>query len=331
MTRSLTVARVTPALHRLVPVVVTAAVCGFVLQRVPLARLGQALASADYAWFLAFMVPNALVFFCWDTLVLAVVIRWFHGPIRYRDLLPARAGSYVVALANTNLARAALAGYLARQLRQPVLQLGSSVIFLVLTEYTHLIAWATIGLMAGGSSAPRELLWVPPAVAGCWTVLLLYTRFGVRPADVVRGLRRGVVWPRPSNGVREWQLLRTFRMAPLRRYAQIIGLRAPMFFVSLCAHYYAARAFDVHIPFAQLLAFLPVIFMVAALPITVARLGTTQMAWIYFFSSYAPEAQLLAFSLAAHATFAVSRAAIGLVFIPKVYAELVPRGTRPAA
>ena len=331
MTRFLSPARVTWVIHRVLPVLVTVAVCWFVLQRVPLARLGQALASADYAWFLAFMVPNAIVFFCWDTLVLTTVIRWFHGPIRYRDLLPARAASYVVALANTNLARAALAGYLARRLGQPVLQLGSSVIFLVLTEYTHLIAWATVGLALGGSSTPRELLWVPPAVIAAWTVFLLYTRFGVGPADVMRGLRRGVAWPRASGGVREWQLLRTFRMAPVRRYVQTIGLRAPMFFVSLCAHYGAMRAFDIHIPFTQLLAFLPVIFMIAALPITVARIGTTQAAWIYFFGSHAPDAQLLAFSLAAHATFAVSRAAIGLVFTPRVYAELVPRGAKLAA
>ena len=76
----------------------------------------------------------------------------------------------------------------------------------------------------------------------------------------------------------------------------------------LYAHYYAAHAFGIHIPFAQLLAFLPVIFMLAALPVTVAHLGTTQAAWIFFFSQYAPAPRLLAFSLAAHLVFSATRA-----------------------
>ena len=48
--------------------------------------------------------------------------------------------------------------------------------------------------------------------------------------------------------------------------------------------------------------------MLAALPVTVAHLGTTQAAWIFFFSQYAPAPRLLAFSLAAHLVFAFTRA-----------------------
>ena len=82
------------------------------------------------------------------------------------------------------------------------------------------------------------------------------------------------------DGPRQWAILRTFRIAPLARYAQTVALRAPMFFASLVIHYLAAPAFGIHIPFVQMVAFLPVIFMIGALPITVAHLGTTQAAWI---------------------------------------------------
>ena len=75
-----------------------------------------------------------------------------------------------------------------------------------------------------------------------------------------------------------------------------------------------------------MLTFLPVIFMIAALPITVARLGSTQAAWIFFFSQYAPTPQLLAFSLAAHLVFALTRAVLGLLWLPVAYGQLV----RPA-
>jgi hypothetical protein len=145
-------------------------------------------------------------------------------------------------------------------------------------------------------------------------IFFLYTKLHVTPA----WLLRRVLAPR------EWSIFRTFRLATATRYAQVVLLRAPMFVVSLCAHYYAAHAFGIHIPFAQMLAFLPVIFMLAALPVTVAHLGTTQAAWIFFFSQYAPAPRLLAFSLAAHLVFASTRALIGVLWLPALYLDLVP-------
>ena len=319
-------------LKRVIPLVLTVVVFAVILRRIPLARIADALAEADHARFLALMIPNTILYFWWDTVILATAMRWFHGAIPVSDLLPARAVSYVVALFNTNLARGALAGYLARRLQQPVLQLGSTVIFLVLTEYTHLVSWATLGLILASQETRRELLWILPAVAGTWLVFLAYTRFNLRPSDLLRIVPGAGVRAAHRGGMREWALLRTFRIAPVRRYAQIVLLRAPMFFVSLCVHYFAAATFGIHVPFMEMLAFLPIIFMIAALPITVAHLGTTQAAWIFFFSAYAPPAQLLAFSLAAHATFTATRALLGVLFLPKAYTELVhPASTEAAA
>jgi len=91
-------------------------------------------------------------------------------------------------------------------------------------------------------------------------------------------------------------------------------------------HYYAAHAFGIHIPFGQMLTFLPVVFMVAALPVTVAHLGSTQAAWIFFFSQYAPIPRLMAFSLAAHLVFASTRAALGVLWLPVAYLDLMETG-----
>lgn len=307
--------------RRWAPYAVTVVIFLLIFRRIPLERLRLALQQADLGLFLALMVPNAVLYFCWDTLVLTQVIRWFHGPIRYADMLPARAASYVVAMFNTNLARGALAAYLARRVRAPFLQLGSTVIFLVLTEYTHLVSWATIGIVFGHSRIPARLFWVPPVVGLAWALFLLYARAGVTPWRLL-DLAAGRDVRASEGGPRSWAIFRTFKIAPVARYLQVVALRAPMFFASLCFHYFAASAFGLHIPFVALLTFLPVIFMLAALPITVAHLGTTQVAWIFFFGAYAPEASLLAFSLAAHATFMTCRALLGLAFVGKAYRDL---------
>src|SRR6266852_3258559 len=307
------------AVPPIVAVLLTLAIFALILRRVPFPALATALRDADYGLFLALMIPNTLFYFAWDTLVLAVVIRWFHGAVPYRDLLPVRAASYVVGFFNTNLGRGAMAAYLCRRLHAPFLELGSTVIFLVLTEYTQLVLWSMLGLVGFRAEVTRSLAIVAAAVAIFWAVFFLYSKLHVTPARAVRWL----VAPR------EWSLFRTFRLATAARYGQIVLLRAPMFFVSLCLHYYAAHAFGIHIPFTQMLTFLPVIFMLAALPVTVAHLGTTQAAWIFFFHQYATVPRLLAFSLAAHLVFASTRALLGVVWLPAAYLDLVPP-TAPA-
>ena len=293
------------AIRPALTVLVTAAIFALILRRVPFSALGAALRDPDYRLFLALMIPNALFYFAWDTLVLSVVIRWFHGGVPYTRLLPVRAASYVVGFFNTNLGRGAMAAYLSRQLHAPFLELGSTVLFLVLTEYTQLVLWAMLGLLGLRAEVSRSLLAVAAAVAVFWLVV------------------RWLLAPRA------WSISRTFRLATPARYAQIVLLRAPLFFVSLCLHYYAARAFGIHIPFPQMLTFLPVIFMLAALPVTVAHLGTTQAAWIFFFSQFAPVPRLLAFSLAAHLVFSFTRAMLGVAWLPAAYIELQPRTLQP--
>src|SRR5262245_20517721 len=277
----------------------TIGIFALILRRVPFSALTAALRDADYRTFLALMIPNTLFYFAWDTLVLAVVIRWFHGPVLYRDLLPVRASSYVVGFFNTNLGRGALAAYLCRRLRAPFLELGSTVIFLVLTEYTQLVLWSMLGFIGFRADVSRSLVGMAAAVAVFWIVV----RVALAP--------------------RSWSIVRTFRLATFWQYVQIVALRAPMFFVSLCLHYYAARAFGIRIPFVQMLTFLPVIFMLAALPVTVAHLGTTQAAWIFFFGQWASAPRLLAFSLAAHLVFSATRALVGVPWLPAAFADLV--------
>lgn len=297
---------------RVLAVAITVAILFIILRRIPAHSLITALAQADYRLFFAAMFANTIFYLGWDTLVLTVILRWFHGRVWYRDLLPVRAASYVVAFFNTNAGRGALAAYLSRRLASPFLQLGSTVLFLVLTEYLHLVVWSTMGILQIVSEVPPELLWAPPGIALLWLVVFVYARLGGEASSY-----RWLFAPR------EWALFRTFRLAPAHRYAQVVLLRSPLFFVSLCLHAVAARAFGLDIPFMVLLAFLPIIFMIAALPITVGRLGTTQAAWLFFFTPYAEPSRLLGFSLAAHLTFVVTRSVLGIAFLPRAYADLI--------
>src|SRR5207249_7871706 len=145
---------------------------------------------------------------CWDTLVLTTVIRWFHADVSYREILPVRAASYVVAFFNTNAGRGAVAAYLWRRLDAPFLELGSTVIFLVLTEYTQLVLWAMLGIFGFRAELTSGLLSIAVAVAAFWLAVFAYTRLHVTPA-------RALTW---LFAPREWVLFRTFRRASAVRY-----------------------------------------------------------------------------------------------------------------
>lgn len=309
--------------RRLLPLLFTIAIFAYIFHRVPFQRFLVALEGADYPNFFLLMIPNSLFYFCWDTLVLVFLIRWFHGPLSYSDLLPVRAVTYVVSLMNNNLARGAMAYYLKRQLRAPFFQLASTVMFLFLVELTHLGLWATAGMMSFPGKMPPDVFWIPLGFVVFWIAFLSYIRFDFAPwRPLLAPFRRFFPRLRGRGSIRTWAIFRTFREAAFKRYVQLILLRAPMFAVSLVFHYFALHTFGIHIPLGQLLAFLPVIFMLAALPVTVAHLGTTQAAWIFFFHAYASEPRLLAYSLASHLAFVFGRALLGVIFMPRAYKDL---------
>jgi Lysylphosphatidylglycerol synthase TM region len=260
--------------------------------------------------FLALMGSFSLCFFLMDTFVLSKLIRWFHGPLPYRELLPVRAVTYLVSIINTQLAQGALALYMHRRFRTPLAQITSTVVLMILLETTNLILFATVGFMAFPGGTPLSLLALPLALVVVWLLLI----------SLARG-KLGVLGQRLSHS----ELLSTFRHARLRHCAVVLGLKGAVFLLALLVHSQALAFFGIEIPLARLVAFLPVVFLMGALPITVAHLGTSQAAWIFFFSAYAPAADLLAYSLVSHLTFMLANGTFGVLFLPKAYSDLFLR------
>ncbi len=298
---------------RLIPAALTVVIFGVIFWRIPFDAFWQAVSGARLLPFFALMGSFSLCFFLADSAVLNALIRWFHGPIRYRELLPVRASTYIVSIINTQLAQAALALYLNRRFRTPLGEITSTVVLLILLEATNLIFFATVGSAAFPGGTPAVFFALPAVLALIWIIVVGVARGGL-----------GALGRRVGGNV----LLSTFRRIRLRQGLAILCLKGSVFFLSLLVHAKALTFFGIEIPVLPLLAFLPIVYLVAALPVTVAHLGTSQAAWIFFFGSYAAEADLLAYSLAAHLTFMLANGSFGLIFLPRVYADLFSRGGR---
>jgi hypothetical protein len=137
-----------------VPAALTVVIFLLIFWRIPFGAFWNALAGARMLPFLALMGSFSLCFFLLDTVVLSRLIRWFHGPLPYRELLPVRAVTYLVSILNTQLAQAALALYVHRRFHTPLAQITGTVALMILLETTNLILFATVGALAFPGGTP---------------------------------------------------------------------------------------------------------------------------------------------------------------------------------
>ena len=93
--------------------------------------------------------------------------------------------------------------------------------------------------------------------------------------------------------------------------------KAPNLLMAVLVYTSALALFRVDVDFGQMLAFLPVIFLAAALPLPFH--AGALLLWTVLFPEY-PEVG--AFSLVMHTFFVVFNAFIGLLFLPKANKEL---------
>lgn len=310
--------RPTPLWKKVLPYVGTVAIFALIFWRIPMAKVGAALEQAPVLKFVAVFLPFSAFFWMIDSICLTWVVRRFNAPMRFRDIIPIRASMYLLALINTNLGQGGVAYYLYRKAKIPFLEALSSILFIALLEVYQLFLFSTLGVIFYHPTAPAQIQIVKVlrvAYVIAWLVLFaIISLFALaRRKDSVRD------WITHS---RAGAIAETFLKARPLDYAIVLGIKAPSFLASVATQFFALALYGISIPFIKLMLFLPLVFLAAALPISVAHLGTSQAAWLLFFSGNAPEAKILAYSLAAHFTFMFCNGLIGLFFLPRASREL---------
>jgi hypothetical protein len=292
---------------RALPWFFTTLIFALIFRRVPFASVRQALEGARLLPYLAIMAPYSVFYLAVDTFCVTRVINWFNRPIACRDVLPIRATTYLLTLVNSNLGQGGIALYVHRRKEVPLLEVASSVLFLMFVELYQLTVFSSLGVVL----APRAIdLPLGTVYTALYAYLALHLVFFYVAGDWLE--RRP--WAR---------ILRSFRLAKPRHYLLLLLYKSPNFLMATVVYYVGLQCFGMHLPYRELLLYLPIIFFSAALPIGVAHLGAPQFLWIYFFGAYAPEANLLAFSLATHFIFMILNAALGVPFLPRATRELM--------
>jgi len=311
-------ARGAPRWRKAIPYLVTLAIFSLIFWRIPVAKVAEALRQVPVARFVAIFLPYSLFYFAIDSFCLAWVVRKFNAPMTLREILPIRASMYLLALVNTNLGQGGVAYYLHRKGRIGLLAALSSILFIALIEIYQLFLFSTLGV----------LFYRPAGATQIEIVRVLRVAYVVAWAGLA-GIIAFFAVARRSAGVRGWietsrfgSIAATFLRARPLDYLVVLAIRAPNFLASMVAQYFALGLYGIAVPLLKLILFLPLVFLAAALPIAVAHLGTSQAAWLLFFSGNASNAKILAYSLASHFTFMFCNGLIGLCFLPHATREL---------
>jgi hypothetical protein len=227
-----------------------------------------------------------------------------------------KCASYLVGIVHYALGAAALSVLLQRHVGISLARAAGVVILVASVDLLVVLCLAGFGT-----------LWVQTGGAGVHGGLLVLGVFGFFGGLALLRTDRSLG---PLDRLRQLTIFDSLRTVPLPRLAELLVLRIAFAasFVSICAT--AFLAFRVSVPVIELVAGVLIVALVAALPIAVSGLGTSQLAFAFLFADYADRETLIAMSLVLSAGMLLLRALMGMVFA-REYTREAFRETRGAA
>jgi uncharacterized membrane protein YbhN (UPF0104 family) len=277
--------------RRLLPWLIGFAILAYVLlpYRLPEKRgeLVQAFTAAP-PWVAAVAAVGALVAYLADTLVTWCVFAWTNVRMRYREVAVIRGLTYFLSIVNYNLGQAAIVVVLARRGVRAARATGI-ILFMMGINLVVLVAFAS----ASVSRVEPRLRYVVWTVAALLPVYLAIIAW--RPRVLAS---RELFAPLFELG------LRGHLLASLARVPHVLAM--------MFAHFAIMRSFGVAVPITTAALYIPIIFVVAVLPISVQGLGTTQVVAVNLLASFAPSREaVLAYSLCLQVLWTLALAIIG--------------------
>jgi len=269
------------------------------------AYMTDVFANVQWLPWLGLMMAYSTLYFLVDTLVVTRALNWFIKDIRYQDILPIRASTYIISIFNEQIGKGAMAYYLNRRDQVPGWEVSSVMLFIMFCEVFYLLMWATIGYAISDETLPEAFGLLPYIATGGAMVLTLWILY-------FQGafLRR--------NTFRDNKIVHAFKMATIKHYALFFLLRSPALLAAVLVYTIALRLFGVDASFVSLLGYLPVIFFSAAVPTPMRAAAITF--WVILFPEN--EGQMAAFGFVQHNFFIFFNALIGVLFWRRAQRDL---------
>ena len=290
---------------------VTVAVIVFIASRYSPTEIAKAVARGNWppliGWVAGASLYSLTMMSLADWFVFATALQSDEKPLRYRDVLRAKAGSSVLMAINHSVGQGAYGVWLARKTDSGIRETIGVMGYVIMSDLTALFAVASIGV------------WIadPNAIANADLI-----RWGAGAAAI--GLVvAAFIGPRLlPRFVPQARLLIGWLKIPPHVFLINVAIRAVALLGGMIVTWAAAKSFGLNLPLAACLTYLPVIFLAGALPINVFGFGAVTLVWVAFFKAYAPAEQILAFQFLFQFMVVAAFILRGLPFLSSVTREI---------
>jgi hypothetical protein len=247
-----------------------------------------------------------LAWFLIDAAAFAFLFGRFNSPMNFREARELRGLTYLLTPIHWSVGRAGVIARLHTTHRVPLIEAASSMVLYQTLDAILVSALCWIGLAQLPASPTRNAL--EPLVALFCLALAAYlltirsSRFAIRPLEQLRAL----------------SIHRTHRLASGRDILTILSFRLAYYSVFTGLYFWGTSAFGLALPVALIVASVPIIQGIGALPISPAGLGTQQAAMLFLFSGYGADGAIVAFGLSFPLLCIVFRSLIGWRYLGRL-------------
>lgn len=257
-----------PLWRRVLPFVIAIALLGFVIGRLDFRAFWQAVSGTHYVLFFAFTTLFNVALVAADAFATAHVYRVSVCPVRYHELLVIRAASYLPSLLNHHVGQAWLTYFISKVYRAPLWRVAGATLLVYVTTFGCVY---TLGLLAVVFNHGR-VAWLVPTIAIIGAGGVMYLALIAAKPRFLR--ERQATAPLVEAGVGGHLLAFVYRLPHV--LVLFVGTWVPFSF------------FGVEIPLTDALAYIPVVMLVTAIPITPQGVGTRDVVAFSLLAHYAP-------------------------------------------
>lgn len=291
-------------LRRLWPWIVGAAILVLIATRVPVDAFRDAIGKGPHLLLAGTTLLVTATVLCTDALSTWIGLISLDMRRPLTRVLAVRGATYVLFLVNYALGQGGFGYYLHRSGTSALRAVGATL-FLIGTNLATLLVLTTLAWAIRGADPAHANLWWT-LLAGCAAFLVYLVVIAINPNLIARR-----------------QLLAPLFDAGLRGHALAMLGRLPHTVVIVLGHWVAMRAWGIEAPLWAGITLMPAVAIASVLPISPAGLGTTQAAFVFFFSDYAPgvtsdqrNAAVLAFAIVYFVYGVLASLAVGLACTP---------------
>lgn len=220
-----------------------------------------------------------------DCYTISKVLTRFGYPVTPGELIPARGVTYLIMLLNYPASQAAFAYYLKRTRGVPIFEVLGIIFFIAFVDLYMMITLAFIGSFF--QEAVIKNIDISQAVRNFALIAYCALIFNIAFWE---GWFSKIFRTEKKFRITEWirskRVFCVFNDAELKDYFKIALLRSPLHFSIIFFLYIVFLAFHAHVPFINVLADVPIAFLVGTIPITPSGIGTTNYVITELLSPY---------------------------------------------